>query len=87
MPAAAQHAQRKVLTLEEEEQHEARDESLGSMLDKLGGAIHGTSLNIMPTEVSSSNAAAAFGTAYSPASLVLNFSLAWWQVCLSALCV
>ncbi|WIA18121.1 hypothetical protein OEZ85_009599 [Tetradesmus obliquus] len=47
---AAQHAQRKVLTLEEEEQHEARDESLGSMLDKLGGAIHGTSLNIMPTE-------------------------------------
>jgi hypothetical protein len=53
--AAAQHAKRTVLTLEEEEHQEARDDSLGTMLDKLGGAIHGTSLNIMPTEVSSSN--------------------------------
>jgi hypothetical protein len=57
--AAAQHARRAVLTIEEEEQLEARDESLGTMLDKLGGAIHGTSLNIMPTEVSSSTTAVA----------------------------
>jgi hypothetical protein len=54
--AAAQHARRAVLTIEEEEQLEARDKSLGSMLDKLGGKVYGTSLNIMPTEVSSSTA-------------------------------
>jgi hypothetical protein len=53
--AAAQHARRAVLTIEEEEQLEARDESLGSMLDKLCGKVYGTSLNIMPTEVSSSS--------------------------------
>eukprot|EP00882_Tetradesmus_deserticola_P006294 GHRQ01006623.1.p1 GENE.GHRQ01006623.1~~GHRQ01006623.1.p1 ORF type:complete len:169 (+),score=67.25 GHRQ01006623.1:88-594(+) len=47
---AAQHAQRAVLSIEEEEQQEARDESLGTLLDKLGGAVQGTSLNIMPTE-------------------------------------
>jgi hypothetical protein len=66
--AAAQHAQRTVLTLEEEEQQEARDESLGTMLDKLGGAIQGTSLNIMPTEVSSSKPALALHTAGCTAS-------------------
>jgi hypothetical protein len=53
--AAAQHARRAVLTIEEEEQLEARDESLGSMLDKLCGKVYGTSLNIIPTEVSSSS--------------------------------
>lgn len=52
--AAAQQARRAALTLEEEEQHEAKDVAYGTLLDRLGGAIHGTSIDIYPKEVSRS---------------------------------
>eukprot|EP00775_Hariotina_reticulata_P005360 gene5362-5595_t len=46
--AAAAQAKRPVLTLEEEEQLESKDQSMGQLLDKLGAAIHGRHINIMP---------------------------------------
>lgn len=50
--AAAAQVQRPSLTFEEEEQMERKDHALGSLLDRLGGSIHGTALNISPTKVS-----------------------------------
>jgi hypothetical protein len=49
--AAAQHVQRPSLTLEQEEEMERKDADLGSLLDRLGGSIHGKALNISPSKV------------------------------------
>ena len=48
---AAAEAQRPSLTFEEEERLESKDQALGSLLDRLGGSIHGKALNISPTKV------------------------------------
>lgn len=49
--AAAQHVQRPSLTLEQEEELERKDAALGSLLDRLGGSIHGKALHITPSKV------------------------------------
>lgn len=49
--AAAQHVQRPSLTLEQEEELEGKDAALGSLLDRLGGSIHGKALHITPSKV------------------------------------
>jgi hypothetical protein len=49
--AATQVAQRPTLTLEQEEELESRDQALGSLLDRLGGSIHGKTLNVSPSKV------------------------------------
>eukprot|EP00878_Enallax_costatus_P013086 GHUV01013674.1.p1 GENE.GHUV01013674.1~~GHUV01013674.1.p1 ORF type:complete len:190 (+),score=41.29 GHUV01013674.1:46-570(+) len=45
---AAALTKRQVLSLEEEEQFERKDQGLGTLLDQLGGTIHGKQVNIGP---------------------------------------
>jgi hypothetical protein len=49
--AEEQRYKRQSPTLAEEEQLEARDEGLGTLLDQLGGAIRGTQVDILPKQV------------------------------------
>jgi hypothetical protein len=49
--AEEQRYQRQNPTLAEEEQLEARDEGLGTLLDQLGGSIKGTQVDILPKQV------------------------------------
>lgn len=49
--AAAAAALRTTPTLAEEEELEAQDEQLGSLLDRLGGSVHGRAVAIGPNEV------------------------------------
>jgi hypothetical protein len=52
MPVAEeQRYKRQSPTLAEEEQLEARDEGLGTLLDRLGGSIRGTQVDILPKQV------------------------------------
>jgi len=48
---AAAQAKRQVVTLEEEEKLESKDQCMGLLLDKLGAAIHGRHINVMPNKV------------------------------------
>jgi hypothetical protein len=43
--------QRHNLTLAEAEAEDSKDQALGGLLDRLGGAIEGKTVSIMPTEV------------------------------------
>lgn len=48
---ASQQARRTPLTFEQEEQLEKRDQTLGSLLDQLGGTIQGKAVHITPSKV------------------------------------
>jgi hypothetical protein len=54
---AAQHAREHNLSLEEAEQVDNRDAALGSLLDRLAGAIQGKAVSIMPSQVRAREAA------------------------------